>query len=231
MPSVFLFIFLTSTGLSSTIELYNSAYKVTWDIERGLPIKTNHILYFDEKPQQFKRPKFIPDSRIKPRIHPKGYDRGHMVPAGDMRWNEKIYKETFLFSNLSPQVPELNRGTWFELEKKIRRKLRENNHFEITTGAIFTEEPIPIAFYKIIYNPISNQSISYLLPNNICNLPLQSYQIPLSKLIKIASLDEYPPIESDNKYLFSPAAWRLPFFIFLSLIIIFIRQSIKIKQY
>ena len=45
-----------------------------------------------------------------------GYDRGHLVPSADMRWNAGALQATYYYSNISPQLPELNRGTWAELE-------------------------------------------------------------------------------------------------------------------
>jgi len=41
-----------------------------------------------------------------------GFDRGHMVPSADMRWNLEALQGTYYYSNISPQVPELNRETW-----------------------------------------------------------------------------------------------------------------------
>ena len=48
-----------------------------------------------------------------------GYDRGHMAPAADMKWNEQAMKESFFLTNICPQAPDLNRGSW----KKTRREM------------------------------------------------------------------------------------------------------------
>ena len=53
-----------------------------------------------------------------------GYDRGHLAPAGDMRWSKKVMRESFLFSNMSPQHPSFNRGIWKKLENNVRRWAR-----------------------------------------------------------------------------------------------------------
>ena len=41
-----------------------------------------------------------------------GYDRGHMIPAADVKWSEAAMADSFLMSNVAPQIPELNRGPW-----------------------------------------------------------------------------------------------------------------------
>ncbi|MDD4115593.1 MAG: DNA/RNA non-specific endonuclease, partial [Massilibacteroides sp.] len=60
--------------------------------------------------------KFLPDPQVKggtalnEDYSRTGYDRGHMVPAGDMKWSEKVMRETFYFSNICPQNRGLNAG-------------------------------------------------------------------------------------------------------------------------
>ena len=49
-----------------------------------------------------------------------GYDRGHLCPAGDMSFDSIAMRESFLMSNMSPQLPGFNRGIWNSLEQKIR---------------------------------------------------------------------------------------------------------------
>jgi len=46
-----------------------------------------------------------------------GYDRGHLAPATDMKYNYSSISESFFMSNMSPQSPSFNRG--------ILRKKRE----------------------------------------------------------------------------------------------------------
>ena len=46
-----------------------------------------------------------------------GYDRGHMAPAGDMKWSETAMQESFYMSNVCPQNRNLNRGDWKDLEE------------------------------------------------------------------------------------------------------------------
>jgi endonuclease G len=44
-----------------------------------------------------------------------GYDRGHLAPSADFRWNAKALAESYYYSNMSPQLPEFNRGTFIRI--------------------------------------------------------------------------------------------------------------------
>ncbi|KAJ7929316.1 hypothetical protein B0H13DRAFT_1964820 [Mycena leptocephala] len=51
-----------------------------------------------------------------------GYDRGHMVPAADAKSSQEAMDETFLLSNIAPQVGDgFNRHYWAYLEDWCRR--------------------------------------------------------------------------------------------------------------
>ena len=55
-----------------------------------------------------------------------GYDRGHLAPAGDMKYSKESMIESFFMSNMSPQNPSFNRGIWRKLEEAIRRWGKKN---------------------------------------------------------------------------------------------------------
>ena len=69
--------------------------------------------------------KFVPDPDIKGRCSTtddykgSGYDRGHMAPAGDMKWDAKAMEESFYTTNICPQNHNLNSGDWKELEEQV----------------------------------------------------------------------------------------------------------------
>lgn len=119
-----------------------------------------------------------------------GYDRGHMVPAGDFDSDQTLKDETFYLSNICPQNAKLNRGIWLNLENFIRNKVISNNCSAIIiTGSIInasTDEfigsdsvEVPNSFYKIIFFPDNLKMYAFLMSNYYTSYSgeLSSYQV------------------------------------------------------
>ena len=65
-----------------------------------------------------------------------GYDRGHMCPAGDNKWSFQAMEESFLMTNICPQLHSLNAGDWNNLEIQCRAWAREYGEIYIVCGPI-----------------------------------------------------------------------------------------------
>jgi endonuclease G len=106
-----------------------------------------------------------------------GYDRGHMAPAGDMRWSKEAMDESFFLSNMAPQIgPGLNRGIWKNLEEKVRHWAVERGELYVYTGPIYKpgaqhksigpdQVAVPDDFYKVVFDPVRDQAIAFIMPN------------------------------------------------------------------
>ena len=89
-----------------------------------------------------------------------GYDRGHMCPAGDNKWDEDAMYESFLMTNMCPQNQQLNSGLWNQIEMQCRYWAKKYEKLYIICGPIFlrgehqTIGPnrvmVPEAFFKAI---------------------------------------------------------------------------------
>ena len=89
-----------------------------------------------------------------------GYDRGHMAPAGDMKWSEQAMRESFYMTNVCPQNRNLNRGDWKDLEELERNWAIEYGCVSITAGPIYTSKKparigankvaVPDGFFKVL---------------------------------------------------------------------------------
>ena len=104
-----------------------------------------------------------------------GYDRGHMAPAGDMKWNEEVMRNTFFMTNICPQAKSLNTGAWKSLEEKCRQWAVADSSIVIVCGPVLTDKiteyigdtkvAVPERFFKVILAPNSMKGIGFIMPN------------------------------------------------------------------
>ena len=65
-----------------------------------------------------------------------GYDRGHIAPSADRTRNAADNSSTFVMTNMMPQVPELNRGVWGDLEEYCRKLVQQGKELYIIAGPV-----------------------------------------------------------------------------------------------
>lgn len=68
------------------------------------------------------------------------YDRGHQVASNDRQTTVNQNKQTFYFSNMTPQFGLLNRGQWSSVETKIQNiaaSTSVNQELYVVTGPLF----------------------------------------------------------------------------------------------
>lgn len=153
-----------------------------------------------------------------------GYDKGHMAPAADMKWSSAAMKESFYFSNICPQHPELNRRKWKDLEEKIRDWSIADSVVVIVCGPIVEKRPvsigknrvaIPQRFFKVILTPYTRpvRAIGFLFPNERATAPLRTYAVTVDSVERATGMDFFSAlpdelentIEAENK----PKAWGI----------------------
>ena len=112
---------------------------------------------------------FRPDNKVKTSsaqlydYKGSGYDRGHLAPATDMKYNTISMSESFFMSNMSPQSPSFNRGIWKKIEKQFRDWSYKYGELVIITGPVLKGEnyssigynkvTIPKWYYKVAIDP------------------------------------------------------------------------------
>jgi endonuclease G, mitochondrial len=136
-----------------------------------------------------------------------GFDRGHLVPAGDMAFCEIAMKESFYYSNISPQLPAFNRGIWKKLEANVRDYSQNLHEIYVVTGPVLSDGlttigdnkvSIPEYFYKVVmvYNDSIKQSIAFLMPNKRGDKnSVYCYSLTVRELEDILNIDFFPSIK------------------------------------
>ncbi|KAI5726493.1 hypothetical protein M8J76_003639 [Diaphorina citri] len=140
-----------------------------------------------------------------------GYDRGHLAAAGNHKANQKHLDQTFVLSNISPQVGAgFNRDKWAELEKHSRKLLKQYPNVYVCTGPLYlpmkspngkkyvnyevigdSNVAVPTHFFKIIVAENENGKLvmeNYVLPNAVISdsTPLTSFMVPLDSIQRAA---------------------------------------------
>lgn len=123
-----------------------------------------------------------------------GYDRGHMAPAADMKFNTAAMKQCFYMTNICPQSHSLNSGAWKRLEEKCRQWAQADSAIIIVCGPILTPEPdefigenrvaVPKAFFKVICSPFANppRAIGFLMNNGKVDGGLQAAAVTVDSI-------------------------------------------------
>ncbi len=137
-----------------------------------------------------------------------GYDKGHLAPAADMKWGTEVMKESFYFTNICPQHPELNRRQWKVLEDKIRDWAVADSAIIIVCGPVMEKQPrtigknkvtIPQRFFKVILSPYieSPKAIGFLFDNERAVDPLCTYVVTVDSIERLTGLDFFAPLPDD----------------------------------
>jgi len=134
-----------------------------------------------------------------------GWDRGHMAPAGDMKWSEQAMKESFYLSNICPQNKNLNGGVWNDLELQVRELARQKGEIYVVCGPIVSKQPktigtnnvaIPDAFFKVLLQNENDNwyAIAFMFANVSGRKPLSTYAMSVEEMQIIADIDFFPAL-------------------------------------
>lgn len=137
-----------------------------------------------------------------------GYDRGHMCPAGDNKWNQTALLESFLYTNCCPQLHSLNAGDWNELEGRCRSWAKKHGEIYIVCGPVLLNKKhktigknkvvVPEAFFKVILCMKDKpKAIGFIMRNETRNTPLSSYVNTVDDIERITGLDFFASLPDD----------------------------------
>lgn len=142
-----------------------------------------------------------------------GYDRGHLVPAHDMDFNERAMSESFYMTNVSPQVPDFNRGIWKSLEGQIRKWAKKEKRLYVITGPLLkktvaeadrispTGPTIPRGFFKIVmdYEGSKKKAIAFMFKNKDIDQPLERFVTTIDLVERYTNLDFFPDLTIEEE--------------------------------
>ena len=186
----------------------HTGYTVSYNAETKIPNWVAWTLTperFEETVSRYD--KFLPDPEVANPVTTEdykrsGYDRGHLCPAADNKWNEQAMRESFYMTNVCPQDHNLNRGDWKELEEACRDWTMENGRLYVVAGPVLyrgqhrhtgqSRVTVPEAFYKVVFCPEPLKAIGFIYKNKSGNRPLDAYVNSVDEVERITGIDFFP---------------------------------------
>ena len=118
------------------------------------------------------------------------------------------YDESFLFTNICPQAPQLNRGDWNEMEQACRKWAKQEGALYIVCGPIFYKNSkktigknrvsVPDAFFKVVLCMTGEpKAIGFIYKNGDGNRPKGDYANSVDEVERITGIDFFHALPDD----------------------------------
>ena len=203
-------------GVSDTLVNYGEAFAVHFNNERGIANCAVYELARNELNGTAGRAEgFLPDTGVKGCPLPadyagSGFDRGHLVPAGDLKWDPEAMHQSFLMTNICPMHKALNEGGWAKLEEKVREWTARDSALLVFTGPVVSENDttlangkvtVPSAYYKVIMAPCVRpmRAIAFIYPNGHSGGRLRQYAVSVDEVERMTGLDFFPTLPREEQ--------------------------------
>ncbi len=207
----------TQSSLPSQ-QLEREGYSTSYNSQTLNPNWVAWVLTADHTRGEHKRNEisYMEDEAVSPRATyavwrkatRKGYDHGHMCPAGDNKWSAEAIQSTFLLTNMCPQNHRLNQETWERLESACRNWAQRLKTIYIVCGPIYySQEPdmtgniaVPDAFFKVVlYMGDTPRGVGFVYANTDPSERenMADHVMPISKIESMTGITFFPQL-SDN---------------------------------
>jgi endonuclease G, mitochondrial len=206
-PCITFLLILCLTGINSiyaqkqtndTITVYHKYYTTTFSKSKHFPVVvkywlTNAMLDCDQRfkrTSKFKADPLIPEyTDLDEDYKHSCYDRGHQMDAYDCGCDSIAMVESFYYSNIAPQLPSLNRGSWKRLEEYTRKLANESDSILVWCGSVTLENrhigivAVPDYCWKIIYIKKSDIVKAYSFRNDMTpERELHSFEVSIDSI-------------------------------------------------
>ena len=207
------FNYLPSSTTSSVVkhQYYTLSYSEKYEQAEWVAyqLKDEQIVY-----TKLKRPYFEQDPKVKTgsadwrNFKNSGYTKGHLLPAADRKFSKDAYNETFLTSNISPQIYDFNAGVWNRLEQKTRYWAQKYDELFVITGGIlsnnlktigYEDVAVPNYFYKILldFTQPEIKAIAFLVPHKKSTKALYTFVVSIDEIESLTGIDFFPSLPDD----------------------------------
>lgn len=139
------------------------------------------------------------------------YGRGHMCPAGDMKWSQQAMQDCHYMTNVCPQTAELNKNWWEHLERACRQWARQEGSVWIVCGPVFSESPkrfgkkhrvaVPKGFYKVVLSLKEGRekALGFYYTNDDAPQPMEDAVRSVDEIEKLTDLDFFSSLPDEQE--------------------------------
>lgn len=179
----------------------------------------------DRKGHKFAIDPSVPGCALPEDYRKSGFDRGHMVPAADMKWDVRAMADCHYMTNISPQDNGLNAGAWARLEGLERKWAKKYGRVVIVAGPVLSdrlsrtigasEVAVPERFFKVLLAPDSRppMGIGFIMPNGYVEGGVQQVAVSIDQVEAVTGMDFFSAlpdeIENDVESQISFHQWNL----------------------
>jgi len=196
-----LLLVVSFTVNAQTVVLKHKTYTATYDTQKNYPVLVEYWLTKAMLVCETRIPRgtaFKPDplapkeTDLQSSYDGSGYDRGHNMNAEDNRCDKQGMDESFYFSNMTPQVPQLNRGVWKSLETEVRETASVVDSVKVWMGSVGEQKvvgklSIPLYCWKVIYIKKSGQYFAWIFPNAVpTDKNVKYYEVKVADVEKLS---------------------------------------------
>ena len=202
-------------GMSDTLLRYE-AFDVLFNSDRGIADCAAYELTAGELRGTAERQvTFMQDPGVRGCPSPADYagsgmDRGHLVPAADLKWSVTAMGQSFFLTNICPMHKALNEGGWSKLEEKVREWTVRDSALLVFTGPVVSEGDstltsgrvrVPSAYYKVVLAPCVRpmRAIAFIYPNGHSGGRLRQYAVSVDEVERLTGMDFFPALPSEEQ--------------------------------
>ena len=127
--------------------LFHVEYVLCYDVDRKVALWASYRLESADVVDAQRVNAFRTDPRLPIDQNPScdnyagsGFDRGHTVPRSDMNRSLTAMVNTFFLTNMTPQRPNVNQGTWARLEDWVRAWAKLSGWVHVISGSVFDDD-------------------------------------------------------------------------------------------
>lgn len=139
------------------------------------------------------------------------YGRGHMCPAGDMKWSKEAMRDCHYMTNICPQTAELNKTWWEHLERACRGWARQDGSVQIVCGPVFSDSPkrfgkkhrmaVPKGFYKVVLSLKEGRekAIGFYYTNDNAPQPMEDAVRSVDEIESMTGFDFFSSLPDEQE--------------------------------